>query len=147
MGSYSFSRGFPNPVFKPRSPALEADSLSSEPQQYCSEQPIPSPVDLPDPGIKPGSSALQADALPTEWKEVSSIYWACSGGICASKFKVSSYGTGALKYGLNSGRIYAMELKISVARHVLQGEDSLLVELWLSRPGSVVVGHVLRVPR
>ena len=34
--------------------------------EYCSGQPIPSPVDLLDPGIEPGPPALQADSLPTE---------------------------------------------------------------------------------
>ena len=57
----------PNPEIEPRSPALQADSLPSEPpgdvKEYCSEQPIPSPGELPDPGIEPGSPALQADSL------------------------------------------------------------------------------------
>ena len=42
----------PNPGIKPRSLALQVDSLSSEPQG----KPIPSPV---HPGIEPGSPALQ----------------------------------------------------------------------------------------
>ena len=37
-----------------------------EAQEYWSEQPIPSLVDLPDQGIEPGSPALEADSLPTE---------------------------------------------------------------------------------
>ena len=49
----------PNPGIKPRSPALQADSLSSgkprEAQEYWSGWPIPSPGDLLYPGIKPGS--------------------------------------------------------------------------------------------
>ena len=42
----------PNPGVKPRSPALQADSLPAEHKG--------SPI------IKPGSPALQADSLPTE---------------------------------------------------------------------------------
>ena len=50
----------------------------------------------------------------TNWVEGSILYiLGLQWWDCASKFKVSSYGTGALKYGLNSGRMYAMELKIS----------------------------------
>ena len=37
-----------------------------EAQEYWSEQPIPSPVDLPNLRIEPGSPALQMDSLPTE---------------------------------------------------------------------------------
>ena len=37
-----------------------------EAQEYWSEQPFPSPVDLPDPGIELGSPALQLDFLPGE---------------------------------------------------------------------------------
>ena len=60
-----------NPGIEQVSPALQEDSLPTEPQRkpkntgvgsLC----IPSAVDLPDPGIKPGSLALQADSLPTE---------------------------------------------------------------------------------
>ena len=32
VGSRSFSRGFPNPGIEPKSPALQADSLPSEPR-------------------------------------------------------------------------------------------------------------------
>ena len=59
----------PEPGIKSRSPALQADALTSEPpgkQEYWSGLPFPSPGDLPDPGIKPGSPALQADTLPSE---------------------------------------------------------------------------------
>ena len=35
-------------------------------QEYWSDLPFPSPVDLPNPGIKPGSPVLQADSLLTE---------------------------------------------------------------------------------
>ena len=38
---------------------------TGEAQEYCSEEPIPSPADLLDPGVEPGSPALQADSLPT----------------------------------------------------------------------------------
>ena len=54
---------------KPRSPALQADSLPAEPlekPESWSGQPIPSPGDLPNPGIKTGSPSLQADSLPAE---------------------------------------------------------------------------------
>ena len=37
-----------------------------EAQEYGSEWPIPSPLDLTNPGIKLGSPALQADSLPDE---------------------------------------------------------------------------------
>ena len=61
----------PNPGIEPRSPSLQADSLSAEPQGKpkntgVGSQPIPSPRDLPDPGIEPVSPALQADSSPTE---------------------------------------------------------------------------------
>ena len=60
----------PNPGIEPRSPSLQADSLSAEPQGKpkntgVGSQPIPSPGDLPDPGIEPVSPALQADSSPT----------------------------------------------------------------------------------
>ena len=43
-----------------------------EAQEYCSGQPIPSPVDLLNPGIELGSPALQVDSLPTElWGNLS----------------------------------------------------------------------------
>ena len=65
----------PNSGMEPRSPALQADALPSEPpgkpkyfleppflvgdgQEYRSGLPFPSPGDLPDPGIKPRSPAL-----------------------------------------------------------------------------------------
>ena len=59
-----------NPGIEPRSPALQADSLSSE----LPGKPMNTGVgslsllqgDLPKPGIKPGTPALQADSLPTE---------------------------------------------------------------------------------
>ena len=35
-------------------------------QEYWSELPFPSHVDLPNPGIEPASPALLADSLPTE---------------------------------------------------------------------------------
>ena len=60
----------PNPGIKPRSPALQADSLPTEPsgkpQEYWSGYPFPSPGDLPNPGIKLRSPALQADSLLAE---------------------------------------------------------------------------------
>ena len=59
----------PNPGIKPRSPALQADSLPAEPQGKPKNTGVgtfPSPRDLPNPGIKPRSPALQADSLPAE---------------------------------------------------------------------------------
>ena len=57
----------PNPGFEPGSPALEADSLLSEPQGKLKIlTPIPSPGDLPCPGMDPGFPTLQADSLPAE---------------------------------------------------------------------------------
>ena len=44
-----FSRGFPNTGIKPGSPALQADSLPSEPPGKLKN----TGVDLPNPGIKP----------------------------------------------------------------------------------------------
>jgi len=65
----------PNPAIEPRSPALQVDSLPSEPpgaQECWSGKPIPSPGDLLDPGIELGSQAFHADSLPVElpWKDV-----------------------------------------------------------------------------
>ena len=49
---------------KPRSPALQADSLQSEPpgkpQEHFSRLLFPPPEDLPDPGMEPVSLASQA---------------------------------------------------------------------------------------
>ena len=60
----------PNPGVKPRSHALQVDSLPSEPPKKPKNTGVGSlslpPVDLPDPGIEPGSPALQADSLPAE---------------------------------------------------------------------------------
>ena len=57
-----------NPVIKPRSPALQADSLPAEHKgsPRTLEYPSSSPGDLPDPGIEAESPALQVDSLPTE---------------------------------------------------------------------------------
>ena len=41
-------------------------SMGFSKQDYWSEYPFPSPMDLPDPGINPESHALQADSLPSE---------------------------------------------------------------------------------
>ena len=60
----------PNLGIEPRSPALQADFLLSEPPGKPKNngvgKPIPSPGDHPNPGIKPGPPALQADSLPPE---------------------------------------------------------------------------------
>ena len=50
----------PNPGMKPRSPALQVDSLPVEPPGKPKNTGVGS-LSLPDPGIKPGSPALQAD--------------------------------------------------------------------------------------
>ena len=66
---FPFPEDLPNPGIEPRSPALQVDSLPSEPpgaQECWSGKPIPSSGDLLDPGIEPGSQALQADSLPSE---------------------------------------------------------------------------------
>ena len=59
-----------NPGIKPRSPALQADSLPAEPQGKPKNTAVGSLTllqgGLPNPGIKLGSPALQADSLPTE---------------------------------------------------------------------------------
>ena len=62
---------FPNPGMKSGSPALQADSLPSEPPgkpvntvlQWVA---YPFSEESSDPGIKLGSPALQADSLPAE---------------------------------------------------------------------------------
>ena len=41
-------------------------SMELSRQEYWSEWPFPSPVDLPDPGIEITSLALQAESLPLE---------------------------------------------------------------------------------
>ena len=60
----------PNPGIKPRSPALQVDSLPSEPPGKPKNTEVVSlsllQGNLPDPGIEPGSPALQADSLPAE---------------------------------------------------------------------------------
>ena len=58
-----FSPGdLPNPGIEPRSPALQTDSLLSEPPEKPKDtgvgSPIPSPGDLPNPGIELGSLTL-----------------------------------------------------------------------------------------
>ena len=62
----------PKRGIEPRSPALWADYLPSEPQatreaqEYWRGLPCPFPGDLPDPGIEPWSPASQADSLTSE---------------------------------------------------------------------------------
>ena len=64
------SRGSSQPGIKPRSPALQVDSLPSEPPGKPKNTGVGSlsylQGNLPDPGIEPGSPALQADSLPAE---------------------------------------------------------------------------------
>ena len=63
----------PDPGIKPRSPALQADALTSAPPGKPQGKPkntrvgtlIPSPGDLPNPGIELRSPALQVDSFPT----------------------------------------------------------------------------------
>ena len=68
----------PNPGIKPRSPALQADYLPSEPQGKPKNtgvgKPIPSPAHLSNPGIELGSPALQADSLPAELPEKPMVF-------------------------------------------------------------------------
>ena len=71
LGSLSPLQGdHPNPGIKPRSPALQVDSLSAEPQGKPKNSGVGSlslsPGDLPNREIEPGSPALQADFLPAE---------------------------------------------------------------------------------
>ena len=60
----------PNPGIKPRSPALQADSLPAELPGKPKNTGVGSlsllQGNLPDPGIESGSPALQADSLPAE---------------------------------------------------------------------------------
>ena len=60
----------PNPGIKPRSPALQVNSLPAEPQGKPKPTGVGSlslsPADLPRPGIKPGSPESQADSSPTK---------------------------------------------------------------------------------
>ena len=60
----------PNPGTEPRSPALQADSLPSEPPGKPMNTGVGSlhllQGNLPDPEIELGSPALQADSLPAE---------------------------------------------------------------------------------
>ena len=64
------SRGSSQPGIKPRSPALQVDSLPAEPPGKPKNTGVGSlsylQGNLPDPGIEPGSPALQADSLPAE---------------------------------------------------------------------------------
>ena len=60
----------PDPGIKPRSSALQADSLPAEPQGKPKNTgvayPLSSGSSQPLPGIEPGSAELQADSLPAE---------------------------------------------------------------------------------
>ena len=61
-------RDLPNPGIGPRSPALQADSLPSEPpgKPKNGVDTGVGNLSLPNPGIEPGSPALQVDSLPAE---------------------------------------------------------------------------------
>ena len=60
----------PNPGIKPRSPALQVDSLPAElegkPKNTGAGSLSLSSGNFPDPGLEPGCPALQADSLPAE---------------------------------------------------------------------------------
>ena len=71
MGCYALFQGdLPNPGIKPRSPALQADSLPFKPPGKPTNTGVGTlsllQGDLPNPGIEPGSPVLQADSLPAE---------------------------------------------------------------------------------
>ena len=72
----------PNPGIKHRSPALQADSLSSEPPGKPKNTGVGSlsllQGNLPDPGIEPGSPALQVDSLPAELLGSPSKYYSAT---------------------------------------------------------------------
>ena len=67
---FSSPGDLPNPGIEPRSPALQVDSLLSEPSEKPKNTGVgslfPSSGKLPHPGIQTGSPALQADYLPAE---------------------------------------------------------------------------------
>ena len=66
---YPLPGDLPSPGIKPRSPALQADSLPSEPPGKPMNTGVGSilfPGDLPNQKIEPGCPALQANSLPTE---------------------------------------------------------------------------------
>ena len=59
----------PDPGIEPRSPALQADSLPSDPPGKAMNTGVgslPSLGDLLNPGVKLGSPALQMDSFPAE---------------------------------------------------------------------------------
>ena len=70
VSSLSLLQGiFPTQGSKPKSPALQVDSLPAEPPGKAKNSGVGSLIpsgDLPNPGIKLGSPSLQADSLPTE---------------------------------------------------------------------------------
>ena len=55
----------PNSTIELRSPALQADSLLSQPPKKPKNSGVGS-LTLPNPDIEPGSPLLQADSLPAE---------------------------------------------------------------------------------
>ena len=63
---FPFPGDLPNTGIKPRSPALQVDSLPAEPEGKPKNTGVGSlslsPADLPDPGIELGSPALQVDS-------------------------------------------------------------------------------------
>ena len=69
------SSGSSQPEIKPRSPALQADSLPSEPPRKPQNTGLgTSPWDLPDRGIEPGSPGLQMDSLSAELPGKPSVF-------------------------------------------------------------------------
>ena len=70
---FSSPGDLPNSGIKLRSPALQADSLSAEPQGKLKNTEVGCLPLLPNPGIDQGSPALKADSLPTELPGMLSI--------------------------------------------------------------------------
>ena len=70
----------------------------------------------------------------------SQYIWLYNSWIYVPDFKISSYGTGVLECGLNSGRMHAIELELSVTSLMPQNARSLVVEFGHYSPGSVMMG-------
>ena len=68
--SFPSPKDLHDPVIKPGSPPLQADSLPAESQGKPENTGVGSlslsQVDLPDPGIDPRSPAMQVNSLPSE---------------------------------------------------------------------------------
>ena len=91
--AYPFSGDLLAPGTEPRSPALSADSLLTEPAGKLKKLEwvaIPSPGVIPDPGIKLESPALQADSLPADLPRKPG--WIIPPKIHLGKYKTQSQG-------------------------------------------------------